>query len=194
MQTVEYNKEVEISPGKWLSISASDTVHKNDAIGGSSADESSRMSFKWKEIGATWSGKDIPISLREYEGSIYFIGYNRENQEKDRLHFYRFNERKGKFREIEPQDYPKSIAIQNMWLRPATRNMKINDTMIDTWEVLRELDVQNPYFTSSFTAYIWYQTVTGKDLYEMPYEIPVEFLLRYMAEHSPVALPTIIKN
>lgn len=219
METVKYTTEVEIAPDTWLPIQSGDTVNaadlrpnrKNphelspfDALkqilgsgssrGGGAGAERSSLSFEWNGKQVTWRGKEIPITLREHDGALYMIGFNREKPGKHRFLYFRLNDKQTGFRKIKPRDFPKQIATQNMWLGAAWRFVTVGNHRVDRWKELRELDAESLYFDHSFTAYLWYQLCNDVERHRMPHNIPREFLREYMTKYKPIALPTLVKE
>jgi hypothetical protein len=218
MAVVECNSEVEIAPGRWLAVKEGDTVSASDlsperkdphqlsptdalkqflshgaSSGGGAAAERSSLAFEWDGKQVRWRGKEIPVTLREQDGTLYMIGFNRENPRKTRFVFLKLNAKGTGFVKVSPQDFPKQVATQNMWLQ-GSRFEGVGNEWIDTWQVLRQLDIGSPYFGGSMTAHIWYQLVEGVEDFEMPFLIPSAFLEDYVARHNPIALPTLVRD
>ena len=96
---------------------------------------------------------------------------------------------------INAGDYPREIATQNMWLSAKTRFVRVNDILVDEWQMLRALDIKSPAFDSSMTAKIWFQIETGKEYYEISYvDLNEKFINEYVEKYKPIALPTIVKE
>lgn len=213
--------EVEISPGRWLSVSDVATIHSSDLDPfapdphnlspseameqltqsdptpsiGEGTGEASRLSFEWEGRGVGWYGKEIPITLREHEGRLFMIGFNREKirSNRNRLVFFALNEEGTGFDRIAPADFPKQIATQNMWLRADSRYVGTNEGKLDKWELLRKLDVDNRYFSNTLTAHIWSQTENNTEIYTSG-TIPIEFVREYAEKYQPIPLPTLVRD
>jgi hypothetical protein len=223
MKTISYKIEVEVAPDKWLSLdkearipledyeamhgrrkdphnlSTKDAIEQIAKSGSSNSainKEESSLSFKWAGKTVKWKGNNIvPVALREHKGKLYLIGFNRQNMEKCRFNFYELNEEGNAFKMINAGDYPREIATQNMWLSAKTRFVRVNDILVDEWQMLRALDIKSPAFDSSMTAKIWFQIETGKEYYEISYvDLNEKFINEYVEKYKPIALPTIVKE
>lgn len=185
---------VEISPNEWLSITQLCSSPRSDPD-----DEWSELRFEWKGRKVNWRGPEIPITLREFEGGLYMIGLNRTSLSTPRFQYFQLKAAAKKFKRISYKEFPPSIATQNLWLRPSDRHAKIyvkaedRNYLVDTWEMLRKLDVESPAFSLSYTAAIWYQIETGVEYSKQPY-VTIEFRKDYVRKHKPLALPTIVRD
>jgi hypothetical protein len=217
MTTVKATREIEIAPGKWLQVRSGDVVPLADhaprknphelgavdvlkQIAGSSSSsgavsaEESKIEFQWAGKNVSWQGKEIPVCLREHESVIYMIAFDRSRREKHFFRFFKLNENGTGFAPFNASDFPKPIASQNMWMYGTGRHVNIDGVVVDIWDGVRNLDIDNPYFDHSFTAYMWYQIEKGVELYEMPRLIDRAFLQEYVRKYNPIALPTIVKD
>ena len=219
MAKVSEKGEVEIAPGKWLSIQGMATVPQADlkpaknphqlstvdaikqfadhAAPSTPGKEKYRLEFDWNGKTVKWEGKEeIPITLREYEGTLYIVVFNREESAQGKSHmvFLKLDKKGTSFETITPRDFPRQIATQNMWLRPRSRYAKTGDILVDQWQMLRTLDISSPAFGHSFTAKMWYQIETGTEYYQIGIVDDQKFLEDYMAKYKPIALPTIVKE
>jgi len=183
--TAAYKDEVEIAPGRWLDVEAQDTVYAEPK------DEWSTLAFEWNGKKVKWAGPEVPITLREHDGTLYMIGFNRQDLNRCKYILFRLNEAGDAFETIGREDFPKQIATQNLWMRADTRYVGVPRR--DTWKVLRELDTTNPFFGNTFTAKIWYYLETGKQHYEIG-GADQAFLRDYVKKYKPIALPTIVKE
>jgi hypothetical protein len=223
--TLTYKSEVEIAPDRWLILERKSDVYASDleakknphqltaldavkqfanhmATSGTELKKlESEFAFDWKGKRVAWKGKDVPITLREHKGSLYMVGFNREDVHQCRFTFFKLNDKGNGFEMITPNTFPRQIATQNMWLNARSRHTKIYDSiakkefMVDEWQMLRTLDLQSPAFDSSFTAKMWYQLETGTEYHQISNsDLTQQFLQDYMAKYKPIALPTIIKE
>lgn len=224
MVDISRKSEVEISPGKWLPLSRVATIPRGDlkpaknphqlstmdaikqfadhAAPSTPGKERYRMEFEWNSKTVKWEGKEeIPITLREYNDTLYMVAFNREEsaQGKSHLVFLKLGNKGTSFEAIAPRDFPRQIATQNMWLNPRFRHIKIYDSIadkehvVDEWQMLRTLDINSPAFDRSLTAKIWCQIETGTE-YDQIGTVNQKFLEDYMAKYKPIALPTIVKE
>lgn len=224
---IKQRSEVEISPGTWLTVERESEVYKPEWGGrdrpkknphqltlwdalkqfldfapDSKASETIRnlncsFTFVWNGKSVAWKGKEFPITLREHNATLYMVGFNNKESHKSRLVFYKLRKEGDGFEVINPADFPRQIATQNMSinLMHAGRHVRVNDDFIDTWSVIRKLDIDNIYFSLSLTAAMWYQLETGTEYYmQSRSDLTQKFLQDYVAKYKPIALPTIVKE
>lgn len=216
MAKVSEKGELEIAPGKWLQIQGFVTVPPADlisarnphqlstldaikqfvdyAVASAPGDEKCRLEFEWNAKSVKWEGKkEIPITLREHNSTLYMVVFNRAEaaQGKSHLVFLKLGKKGKSFKTIKVADFPRQIATQNMWLGP--RFVRTGENLIDQWQMLRKLDIHAPGFGRRFTAMMWYQIETGTE-YDQIGTVDQEFLENYMAKYKPIALPTIFKE
>lgn len=223
MTTVSSGSEIEIAPGKWLAISRESTVHAMDLeeprpdphrLGfwgvvkqmfsepprppkGGGTGEESYISFDWAGKKVEWRGKAIPITLREWNEQLFLIAFDREELISDMrlyLRFFRLNPQGTGFDRIEPRDFPRKIATQNMWLSGLSRSVGTRDGLLDEWQLLRELDYKNTHFAWMLTARIWYQIESNAESYTYSPDVPYEFAIEYGEKYKPIRLPTLVKE
>lgn len=185
-----YQHDVEVAPGQWLTLK----------------EERGKCWFmcEWKGKQVMWDGKrnrhdeeELPVTLREHEGNLYLIVLNRENMEALKLIYFELDKSGAWFRKISNRDFPKRIATQNMLLSPQTRMVGVYDKWIDSWEVIRSLDVESPYFQKSYTAAIWIELETGVVYAEQGKIADDErrrILREYKVKYQPIPLPTLVKE
>ena len=112
---VKHQSEVEISPGRWLTVERKSEVYKpewdarhrprkdphkvtfteaiqqfvDSAPDSKAADTILRLdsafTFDWNGKNVEWKGKEFPVTLREHEGSLYMVGFNRQDIHKCRF-------------------------------------------------------------------------------------------------------------
>jgi hypothetical protein len=222
MTSVVSSCDVEIAPGKWLAVAMEDTVHSSDLerpredphrlgfwgalrrlLAGptrspreSVKEEESYISFDWAEKKVEWRGKPIPVTLREQGGRLFFIGFDRGNLRDARsyLRFFSLNQEGTRFVPIEPGDFPRRVATQNMWLHGDARYWGTNSGLLDSWALLRTLDVDNVHFSSTLTARIWYQIESNREDYLHGSRPPDGFVEEYAKKYKPIPLPTLVKE
>jgi hypothetical protein len=185
-----YKHEVEIAPGKWLTLKE-------------------RRGYCWfvceyngKKV--TWKGKrdttdelELPDVLREHDGNLYMIVFNREDMESMKYVYFKLGSSGEKFEEILPSEFPKQVAIENM-VGEIYRMVGVGNQWVDTWEMLRKLDFESPAFNRSATANIWIELETGKSFKEfdrkLSYEERRQVIRNYAAKHKPVPVPTLVEE
>jgi hypothetical protein len=164
---------------------------------GGGTGEESYISFDWTGKKVEWRGKAIPITLREWNGRLFLIAFDREELISDGrlyLRFFRLNVPGTGFDRIEPRDFPRQIATQNMWLVVESRYSRTQDGLLDEWQLLRTLDISNVYFSETLTARIWYQIENNTEGYIYAPDVPEEFVLEYAEKCKPIPLPTLVKE
>jgi len=189
----DLKQEVEIAPDKWLELD----WHY----------ESSRYTFQWngKKVGLNVkltadrsSIDESPISLREKNGTLYAISFNRKDMRTTRFVYYALNAKGDGFKEIKAKDYPRDIATQNMWLDGIGRARDINGNPIDNLKILQELDVYSPFFERSYTSLIWACLELNMSFYEIDETLGGEDLEKnakeYAKKHKPIPLKNLIKS
>lgn len=216
MVKVSRKGEVEIAPGKWLPVSRVATVPQADlkpaknphqlstldaikqfadhVAPSAPSKERYRLEFDWNGKTVKWEGKEeIPITLRDHDGMLYMVAFNREESAQGKCHlvFLKLGSEGTSFEAIAPRDFPRQIATQNMWL--GARFVKTGDVLVDQWEMLRTLNIHAPAFGRRLTAKMWYQIETGTEL-DLMTDVDQKFLEDYVAKYKPIALPTIIKE
>ena len=102
------------------------------------------------------------------------------------------------FKEIKAKDYPRDIATQNMLLDGIGRARDINGKLIDELKILRELDVNSPFFERSYTSLIWASLELNMPYYEIDETLGGEDLEKnakeYAKKHKPIPLKNLIKS
>ena len=140
------------------------------------------VSIPWDSGEVRWLGVGVPVSLRAWEGRLHLIVFDRDSDfEKVRFRFYRQDH--NVLSEIEPREFPKAIATQNMWLRS------------EDLQSARHLDPGDATFRKSLTAKIWRQLEDGTEYYDMPGD-PVDegFLRQYLGKHNVLRLNELVKS
>ncbi len=189
----DLKQEVEIAPDKWLELD----WHY----------QSSRFTFQWngKKVGLDVKVTDDhsdtderPISLREKNGTLYMIAFNRQDAKAMKFVYYVLNAKGDGFKEIKAKDYPRDIATQNMWLDGMGRARDINGNPIDELKILRELDVNSPFFERSYTVADLGCLELNMPYYEIDETLGDEELEKntkeYAKKHKPIPLKNLIKS
>ena len=171
-----------------LDSNAADTITKLE----------SAFTFEWHGKKGEWKGKEFPITLRENGDVLYLVGFNRQEIHNCRLVFFKLRNDGSSFERIHPSDFPRQIATQNMSINllNGRRHVRVGIDLIDTWQVLRTLDLGSPYFSLSLTAAMWYQIENGTEYEQIRKRdlVTKKFLEDYAAKYKPIALPTIVKE
>jgi hypothetical protein len=172
------DKEVEIAPGKWTTItqwSSQLAIPRGD------------RTLTWKE-----EKDETPISLREWEGKLFLITFDRSDFSHIRFRYYA--EHGNGFKEIEPNDYPKCIATQNLWL--STNNgVRPDGSVVNQLQIARDLDPTSRDFQNSLTAKVWMQLETGEEFDDIRCKSAEQsFLEEYINRHTVARLTTIQRD
>lgn len=172
--------EVEVTPGKFVPLEKWDwTVDDPKNV---SQDEKTRIRIEFDDTAVVWEGVEIPVCMREHDGSFYMIGYDRETgrrqgTQQQRYTYYRAAG--NRLQKIAASDFPRSIAIQNLWIK--------NTNLL---RVTRELDISDPWFGHSVTAQVWKDLIKAERAFASDADI-----FRYFVEqHDPVKLTKIVRR
>lgn len=144
--------DVEISPGRFVRIEQQDW--SLDDPNNETGREKTAFEVRVGQTTVTWEGAEIPVVLREKEGTLYMVGYDRETGRLngDNIPRYKYYRQKANaLAEINRDDFPKELATQNMWLRDARRRRAV-----------LSLDTSSTLFRSSSNAFIWEDLMRGK--------------------------------
>lgn len=202
--------EIEVSPGRFLTIQRRDknpdeppatlrevvrSVRGSTFRGGGK--EWTSLLIPWQNTNLVWNSADIPITLRERDGRLYLIGFDRVTDL--RRPCFRYHVQDGaSFREIKPGEFPREIATQNMWLDgPGRFFMGATNGPYDHVALARDLDVENTYFRITLTAHIWCHLMTGRQYHEnLAKSASVEkgLLQEYVRSNAPIKLTAILRN
>jgi hypothetical protein len=169
--------DVEISPGKFITVeewvwSVDDPKNPEG--------EKTRLRIRYGGHVITWEGVGIPVILREKDGTLYMVVYDRGTSLEPRgtvihrYHYYR--QHKDNMESIAAATFPKEIATQNMW---------VSDDRLDA---VLNLDTSDLDFLDSVNASIWEDIMTGK----VDQADDVETLLNeYKRKYKPSKLTAI---
>jgi hypothetical protein len=119
-----------------------------------------------------WVGVGVPFLLREWKSALYLVVLDRETSS-TRMRFRFYKEDMDCLREIRVTEFPKEIAVQNLWL-----------TTKERLQATAQLDAQKVVFQSSLTAKLWCQLETGKEFYEQAAIHSEAFLRGFMKKHK----------
>lgn len=93
-----------------------------------------------------------PIVLRLHEGRPWLVTFDRTDMGNIRFRFYTFAGN-GFATEIAPDNFPRQLAIQNMWL--TNENGYRDGKPVNEYEIVAALDPASPDFQRSLTAKMW---------------------------------------
>ena len=150
------------------------------------------LSISWQGREVLWVGLGVPICLRSRNNLLYLVVFDRES-DAGRIRFRYFRQDHGVMAEMAATDFPKEIAVQNLWLKK--ENGFRDGTPINEVEIAKSLDPENIDFQQSLTAKIWMQLETGKEFYEIK-DTPADagFLKEFKEKYGVKKLPTILKE
>lgn len=173
--------EIEIAPNKWLEVNTLD-------LGGI---DRIKLTFEWNKQQVSWTGDESIETLREMNGTLYMICFNRKNINKCHYKFYRLDRERLSFVTIPAKDFPRAIATKNVgYYWPEDVSAAGQDYFVSALDLERSLDVDSPYFYRLGTARIWSYLETGV----FNKTITDDFLHEYVAKYRPIPLPTIFKE
>lgn len=206
IKEIRERKDVEVAPGKWLTMVQVDRVldeelpsvkrmPDREAVEKMRREESTELTIPWQSRTVKWKGPDIPVSLREFNGSLFLITYDR-SQKVYQLRYYA--QKENAFNAINPADYPKRIATQNLWFNKGSRyRFGAGGRKVDEVELAVNVDPNDIYFKATLTATIWCELATGKP-YEAVERLDSEEKLRiikeYSEKYSPIKLTQIVRS
>jgi hypothetical protein len=159
------------------------------------------MTIKYKGQVVKYAGHveaGPPCTLMEYEGKLYVLALDTTPIERSRWHWRCYEQKGNSFKEISAKDFPRSIAILNLW-RPGDParyavGLKPEDK-IDMTVQNRKLDINDKYFISSYQAKLWYmlEEVNSLDHAEKNFygDKAKAFLEDYIAKYNPVRLTSM---
>jgi len=141
--------------------------------------------------GVQWVGVGVPISLRVHDDKLHLIVFDRDT-DFDRVRFRYFREKEKVLTEIEPKDYPRSIATQNLWLR--TEEILVNKKPFSELATALALDPADPNFQRSLTAKVWRQLEKGTEYYEdRDTDVDQKLLEEFIRRHNVQRLTRIVE-
>jgi hypothetical protein len=142
-------------------------------------------------------GPNSPRTLMEHEGRLYVMALDASGPGVDDWRYRCWRQLGQGFEEIEAKDFPRSIAIFNIW-RPGDRNRYatgIHGIKLDFAALGRELDPENGYFVNSYQARLWWMLENKNSLgwAERTFggEEGRKFLHEYIAKYQPVKLTSM---
>jgi len=200
VKTTHVQEDVEVAPGRWITIERDDEeaqidvgkhVSLNIPLPGDT--DITRLRIPWQDQTVVWEGMPVPFCLREWEGKLFIIGLDRTDMKKCRFRYYR-QDGNG-FSEIQPGEFPKRIATQNMWWRDVDEGYTdASGKRINDLQKLRELDANDIWFNRRLTAQVWRHITSGKDYYQTERNVDVDAVRAFKEKFDPIVLPTIVRT
>ena len=165
-ETKEWTEDITVAPNIEISVdlmSSQRGYFGSHGLGWGGGGQKNEITFVYDGVAYEDDMPFVPIAIRYYQKDFYIIYFDRETDfNKITFRFFK-STKKGGFKEIESDQFPKQIAVQNRWFDDKKQGDKIRRVQLD--EV-----------SGSLTAKVWCQLETGEEYYEMPYYIPLEFL------------------
>jgi len=147
-------------------------------IGWGGGDPWNELLFIYKDVTITWEGPYIPIVLDFDNNYPFLVAFDRESDVKAKFRFYRFDK---VWMEIEPDNFPKHIAIQNMWL--SEDNGYYDDMVINEYIIVEKLDANHYPFRCSLTAKMWQKLSKNVKYSESDHEVDTTLLEQYKLKY-----------
>lgn len=142
---------------------------------------------------------NTPETLMEHEGKLYCLALEANRKlGRDDWRYRCFRLEGKEFKEIEAKEFPRSIAIFNIW-RPGEELKRystgIGGVRIDDVEIGKALDPENGYFVNSYQGRLWYMLEKRNSLgwaeREFGGEEGKKFLKEYIEKYKPVHLTSM---
>ncbi len=178
---------VEIAPDKWVPVKRSKFFPGNLKVkyGGQVVQYKSQP------------GLNAPRSLMEFEGKLYLLAFDPIGKRAKDWRWRCFRQKEKTFEEIPVADYPKSVAIINLWFPGDRRRYSSAKKWHDVDELVlaRECDPENIYFANSDMARLWYMLEVVND-FEQAYggsysSSDLTFVRQFKAKYKPVRLTSM---
>lgn len=140
-----------------------------------------------------------PQTLMEFDGKLYLLAlYAERGKAREKFRYITFRQEKNTFKEIPNKEFPRSIAIFNLWRPgdPGRYSMGMtSEEKLDNAQLSRELDPENKYFVNSYQSRLWYMLEVENNLYKAEREFYGDeaktFLQEYIAKYKPVHLTSM---
>jgi hypothetical protein len=126
-------------------------------------------SFPWKGQEYHWENPYTPIAIQpDRDGQVYLVVYDRETKDYHRPTRFRIYRAitTSRWQEIDPREFPKHLAIQNLWFRDNER------------EIARQMNPQEVWFRRSLMAKLW-NYLEHPDDFRMDDEPSEEFVRQF---------------
>jgi hypothetical protein len=141
-------------------------------------------------------GLNRPRSLMEHEGKLYVLALDATARSRKDWRWRAFRQEGNSFKEIDAKDFPRSIAILNIW-RPndPQRYATGNEGQLDYLAMGLKLNPEDKYFANSDQARLWFMLEVENSIwaaYGGKYSSTDHTLVRqYIAKYKPVRLTSM---
>ena len=188
---IEYEEHIEIWDLKYTSFAAVHALKTKEAK--YYQRNTTYLSISWQGQDLFWVGVGVPICLRSDNKVLYLVVFDRDS-DFSYIRFRYYRQDHSVLAEITPKEFPKEIAVQNLWLKK--ENGFHNDGKpINEIEIAKNLDPEDSDFQQSLTAKMWMQLETGKEFYETEHDpVPAEFLKEFLKNNKVKKLQSIVNG
>ena len=139
-----------------------------------------------------------PETLMEFDGKLHLLALHAGRKRPRTEWLYRcFRQDGNTFKEIPAREFPRSIAIFNLWRPgdPRRYSTGVDGETIDAARENRELNPDDKYFANSYQARLWYMLEVENNLHRAEWGYSTEeapkFLREYIAKYKPVRLTSM---
>lgn len=180
---------VEVAPGKFIPVEFTSKFRTDMKI---------RYGGQTTVFELPW-GINSAQTLMEFEGRLYVLALDASSRDRSKWPYRCFRQDGDKFEEIMPEEFPRSVAIFNIW-RPGDRSRYATgmtaEDKLDFVKIGMALNPEDPYFVNSYQARLWYMLEVTNSLFwaERNFgdgEADQKFLREYIAKYKPVHLTSM---
>lgn len=136
-----------------------------------------------------WTGGDErPFVLGIKDGRVFLAVFDRGDMSRIRYRYYRSNS-ENRLVEISPTEFPKELAVQNLWL---------DSEESEDFKRLQKMDPDDYWFRHSLTGRMWLHLVKNVDYFQSDSEdthptpqFIAEYKKKYLAKPLVSTLPSV---
>ncbi|MGG6231133.1 hypothetical protein [Tenacibaculum sp. SDUM215027] len=178
-KTKVWSEEIEVANDIKIPIEFMSSQRKyygGHGFGWGGGDDRSSIKFDYNSISYSHKGSYfLPYVIKLFKDNFYVVSFDRTNMSKIIFRFFK-SDKKGSFKEIKAEEFPKHLAVQNR---------KLKDTAVyygdETKEMMKTLNPDE--IKNTLTAKMWFQLERGTNYYEMPSDISLDFLKSYKEKY-----------
>ena len=181
---------VEIAPGQFVPVK----FHKHFK---------GYMEIKYKEIIVAHANPpelNKPECLMEYDGKLYILSFYAYDRHLKDWRWIAFKQDGNKFKEIPLSEFPRSVALLNLWY-PDEKNggysrkhrryfIGVDGETVDQLSLIRDFDVTSKYFTNNDTVRLWYCLEIANDWGRAQRDSDVD-VKAYIEKYKPVRMTSM---